>query len=142
VEINGDLYVMGDSYLESDVKSKKDIKPIESSLEKILGLNGVSYKWKEKSSGGSRSSGRLHYGVIAQQVEEVLPEIVKEGKNDRKKVAYMELIPVLIEAMKEQQREQQKVNLQQQKLIAELSDKVKQLVTNRGSNLDIGHPPF
>jgi polyhydroxyalkanoate synthesis regulator phasin len=50
-----------------------------------------------------RCSGRTHYGVIAQQVEEVLPEIVKRGDDGVRKVAYRELIPVLIEAVKEQQ---------------------------------------
>ena len=53
--------------------------------------------------------------MIAQQVEEVLPEIVNERQDDKKRVAYMELIPVLIEAVKEQQ-----------KVISELSRKVEE----------------
>lgn len=102
VEINGDLYVTGNTYFTSDKQLKKDIEPIESSLEKILGIKGVSYKWKNQNSEGGQSSNR-HYGVIAQQIEKILPEIVDNRHSDNKRVAYMELIPVMIEAMKEQQ---------------------------------------
>jgi hypothetical protein len=115
VEINGDFYVTGNTYVDSDERLKKDIKPIESSLEKILGIKGVSYKWKNQSSEGGKSS-NMHYGVIAQQVEKVIPEIVNDRQDDKKRVAYLELIPVLIEAVKEQQ-----------KTISQLSDKLKAL---------------
>jgi hypothetical protein len=118
MEVNGDLYITGNTYLDSDKRLKKDIKPIESSLDKILGLQGVSYKWKEQRIDDRQTSDRQHYGVIAQQVEEVIPEIVDNDKNQKKRVAYMELIPVLIEAMKEQQREQEKINQVQQEIIA------------------------
>jgi len=97
VEVNGDLYVTGNTYVDSDKTLKKDMQPIESSLDKILDIEGVTYTWKNEESD------IRHYGVIAQQVEKVLPEIVRGGQDDKKKVAYMELIPVLIEAMKEQQ---------------------------------------
>ena len=109
VEVNGDLYVTGNTYVDSDETLKKDIKPIQSSLSKVLDLQGVTYTWKEESD-------RRHYGVIAQQVEEILPEVVKKGDDEIRKVAYMELIPVLIEAVKEQQ-----------KTITKLSNEVKEL---------------
>jgi hypothetical protein len=119
VDIDQDLYVVGNIYAESDARSKKDIKSIESSLSMIKNIQGVSYKWKaeEKSVEGR------HYGVVAQEVEKVLPEIVTTGKNGRKKVAYMELVPVLIEAMKEQQKTVE----QQQKTISELLGEVIEL---------------
>jgi hypothetical protein len=130
VEINGDLYVTGNAYLDSDKKLKEDIRPIESSLQKILGIQGVSYKWKDDILTDRKTSDRRHYGVVAQQVEEVLPEIVNDGQGDKKRVAYMELIPVLIEAVKEQQkiiRLQNKLNEKQQNTISELSEKVNEL---------------
>jgi hypothetical protein len=116
IEINGDFYVTGNTYVDSDKKLKEDIKPIKSSLQKILGIQGVSYKWKNKNLADKKTYGRRHYGVVAQQVEEVLPEIVNEDQDNKKRVAYLELIPVLIEAVKEQQ-----------KTIFDLSDKVQTL---------------
>jgi hypothetical protein len=99
VEIDADLFVNGDTYVDSDETLKRDIQPIDSSLNKVLGIEGITYKWKRDGS----ASGRTHYGVIAQQVEEVLPEVVKRGDDGVRKVSYRELIPVLIEAVKEQQ---------------------------------------
>jgi hypothetical protein len=116
VEINGDFYVTGNTYFNSDEDLKKEIKSIESSLEKILGLQGVSYKWKNRGKKASSDKEGSHYGVIAQQVEKVLPEVVKEDDDGIRKVAYMELIPVLIEAVKEQQE-----------AITKLSEKVQHL---------------
>lgn len=127
VEINGDLSVSGNTYVDSDRNLKKDIQPIQASLDKVLGIQGVSFSWKDHQQKNAR-----HYGVIAQQVEQVLPEIVKEGQNGRKKVAYMELLPVLIEAVKEQHG----IVLEQQKTISDLIKEVKELkkeITLRGS---------
>ena len=58
-------------------------------------LRGTSYEWK--------SSGKKALGVIAQEVEAVLPELVHTDDKGMKSVAYTELIPVLLEAIKEQQ---------------------------------------
>jgi hypothetical protein len=130
LEINGDLYVTGNTYMDSDENLKEDIKPIESSLNKILALKGISYEWKEGRLDSRQTSDRKHYGVIAQQVEEVLPEIVNMGQDHKKRVAYMELIPVLIEAIKEQQiiiDVQSDVNKKQQNELSELSEKVNEL---------------
>jgi hypothetical protein len=127
IQTDYDLYVHGNTYVDSDETLKEDIKPIDSSLEKVLGLRGVSYTWKKEKKRGSAISGRTHYGVIAQQVETMLPEIVKQGNDGVKKVAYMELIPVLIEAMKEQQTIYDNKFKHQQKIIFELLNKVERL---------------
>jgi hypothetical protein len=99
LDVNGDINVSGDVLVTSDMRLKEKIGPIESSLDKIAMIKGVTYNWKNRDI-----SNRKHYGVIAQEIEKILPEIVKEGSDGKKRVAYMELIPVLIEAMKEQQR--------------------------------------
>lgn len=53
----------------------------------------------------NKSPEGIHYGVIAQEIEKVLPEVVKENTDGSKAVAYTEIIPVLIEAIKEQQKQ-------------------------------------
>jgi hypothetical protein len=75
----------------SDINLKENIKTIENSLNTLTQLRGVSFDWKE--------TGRSSYGVIAQELEEILPELVKNG--EVKSVNYNGLIGVLIEAVKE-----------------------------------------
>ena len=82
----------GDFNTTSDEKLKDDVKIIEGSLDKVIQINGVSFKWKD--------NGEECLGVIAQNIEEVFPELVKEGE-DHKTVNYNGLIGVLIEAVKE-----------------------------------------
>ena len=79
----------------SDINLKTDVKKIVSPLEIISNLNGYTFNWKD--------SGKASVGVIAQEVEKVLPSAVSENKEGSKSVNYNELIGVLIEAVKEQQ---------------------------------------
>jgi hypothetical protein len=75
----------------SDIKLKENIQTVENALETVNALRGVSFDWKE--TGGSS------YGVIAQELEVILPQLVKEG--EIKSVNYNGLIGILIEAVKE-----------------------------------------
>ena len=82
----------------SDINYKKNIKTVENGLDKIVSLRGVSYDWKQ--------SDRPSYGVIAQELEEVLPELVHGGfGNDPKTVNYNGIIGVMIESIKELKQE-------------------------------------
>jgi hypothetical protein len=96
--------------LTSDARFKRNLLPIDSALGKVLSLNGLSFEWRvEEYKDKGFPEGR-HYGVIAQEIEKVLPEVVKERPDGSKSVAYMEIIPVLIEAIKEQQKEIEQLN--------------------------------
>lgn len=97
-----DLQVAGDvvaaSTAFSDERLKDNIKPIENPLEAIKKLNGVTYDWK--------ANGKSSVGVIAQNIQEVFPELVKEvqpiGEDEKRlTVNYDGLVGVLIEAVKE-----------------------------------------
>lgn len=79
----------------SDISLKENIKTLENPIKKVMQLNGVSFDWKE--------TGSSSIGVIAQELEEVFPELVKTG--EIKTVNYNGLIGVLIEVVKEQQRQ-------------------------------------
>lgn len=80
----------------SDINLKENIKPISSALDKLIAINGVEFDWKENKSPS--------IGVIAQEVEKVFPNLVKEVE-DHKTINYNGLIGVLVEAVKEQQNE-------------------------------------
>lgn len=80
----------------SDVKFKENVETIQSPLDIINIINGVSFNWKD--------SGNKSYGVIAQELQKVLPELVTQGDKGLS-VSYLPLIAILIEAVKEQQKQ-------------------------------------
>jgi hypothetical protein len=79
----------------SDIKLKENVITIENALDKVLSLRGVEYDRKD--------SGEHQIGVIAQEVEKIIPEVVYG--DEIKSVAYGNLVGLLIEAIKEQQKE-------------------------------------
>jgi hypothetical protein len=87
----------------SDLRFKDNINGIGDALGKILSLRGVTFDWKRDRYPDKNFDEGTHYGCIAQEVEEVLPEVVREGPDGDKAVAYAEIVPVLIESIKEQQ---------------------------------------
>ncbi len=94
---NNSVYAPGFFY-SSDAEQKEHIVPLEDSLERIQQLQGYSFDFKEEFGGGSS------IGFMAQEVEPVFPALVTEGGEDGyKSIAYAALIPVLVEALKEQQ---------------------------------------
>ncbi len=101
----GNVYATGAITQNSDIRYKTDINNIENSLDKIMSLNGVTYNWKNDDFPDMHFDDETHIGVIAQEVEEVLPELVLTDENGYKSVSYANLTPVLIEAVKEQQGE-------------------------------------
>ena len=81
----------------SDRRLKENIKTIDGALDKITQLRGVRFTWKEETDG------RPQLGLIAQEVKDVLPEVVSQNKNGYYGVDYTETIGVFVEAIKEQQ---------------------------------------
>ena len=77
----------------SDARLKTDIRVIENALDKLVNIRGVTFL---KSGADSRSA-----GVIAQEVQEVLPEVVTEDENGYMSVAYGNMVGLLVEAIKE-----------------------------------------
>lgn len=102
-QADGNLYVSGDvtAYSSSDKRLKDNVNKIDNPIDKIMKLNGVTFDWNDKQL--AYESGTKDYGVIAQEVEEVMPELVKDRDNGYKGVRYEKMIPLLIECIKEQQ---------------------------------------
>lgn len=87
----------------SDRRWKKDISTLRGSLDKVQHLRGVSFHWRKDEFKDMDFPEGRHIGVIAQEVEEVLPELVNTNAEGYKSVEYANLVAVLIEAVKEQQ---------------------------------------
>lgn len=90
LEVNG-IINANDFNSISDIKFKDNINTIDNGLEIVIKINPVSFEWTD--------SGKKSYGVIAQEIENILPEIV--SGEDTKRVSYMQLIAFLIAAVKE-----------------------------------------
>ena len=98
VTINGSLNSTQGLSQSSDGRLKKDIDTITLGLDAVLQLEGKTFKWRDESL-----SQETHIGLIAQDVEKVIPELVTEDENGFKAIAYAKLTTILIEAIKEQQ---------------------------------------
>ncbi|WP_421775542.1 tail fiber domain-containing protein [Gracilimonas sp.] len=137
--VNGDINHTGSITQTSDRNLKENIQPLQSGLATIMKLNPATYNFRGNGEyNGLKLSTGLHYGLIAQEVEEVLPSLVQNNihryseivSNDQgpdatsetemkktmeyKTMNYTELIPVLIKGMQEQQglieKQQQKID--------------------------------
>ena len=102
---NGNITATGEvtAYVASDIRLKRDIFPIFNSLEIISKLYPVSYKWNDLAKElNSTKTDALEYGLIAQDVENVIPDIVHTIYDGQyKAIDYIKLIPFLIDAIKE-----------------------------------------
>ncbi len=103
------------AYSSSDIRFKENIKPIENPLEKISKISGNTYDWKEENKIEHGYEGN-DVGVIAQEIEEVLPQLVQTRESGYKAVKYDKLVALLIEGIKEQQSQ-----------IEELKNKIEKL---------------
>lgn len=98
------------AYYSSDKRLKENIKPLENALDKLGQIRGVSFDWTkeeiEKRGGVDDYFVRKNdIGVIAQEVESVIPEAVVTRADGYKAVRYELIVPLLIQAIKEQQSE-------------------------------------
>ena len=94
---------------------KDNIRPIESAIFKAQQIRGVTFDWNEKSNKLQQEKGH-DVGLIAQEVEKVLPEVVQIREDGIKVISYEKVVPLLVEAIKEQQT-----------LIEDLSNRIKSL---------------
>lgn len=107
---SGTVYANG-QYFGSDIRLKRNIKPLEGALSKVLKLQGVTYQWNEEKRCATcddktvlQSDQSTQMGFIAQEVEKVVPEVVRDMPTGTKAVAYANLVSLLVEGMKEQQK--------------------------------------
>jgi hypothetical protein len=96
LDMSGNMTAAGNVTAYSDIRLKDNIELIENALEKVTQLNGVTFTRNDQED-----KTRRHTGVIAQEVEKVLPEVVSEDNQGIKNVAYGNMMGLMIEAIKE-----------------------------------------
>jgi hypothetical protein len=130
LDVNGTIRTLG-IIATSDKKFKKDITPIKDALKMIMSLEGKTYYWKKDEFKEKDFTEQLQYGLIAQEVQKVIPALVVKDERGDLSMNYIGLIPVLIEAMKEIQshiREQEIKIADLEVKLSDLTNKVNQLV--------------
>jgi hypothetical protein len=97
----------------SDQRYKKNIVTVPDALNKVLALRGVNYLWRIDEFPKNNFDTTLQIGLIAQEIEKVVPEVVRTDDKGFKSVEYSKLVALLIEAVKEQQKiiDQQKLDI-------------------------------
>lgn len=144
-----DVYATNGTIVTSDRREKEQIVPMEYGLKEIMQLKPVTYKWKRNRIGNTTLSNQdkeLKLGLIAQEVQQVLPEVVQthnwralseENPNNYTKVpmerlgmSYHEIVPVLIKAMQEQTEIIEKQNSEIDELRREMQE-IKRLLQSR-----------
>ncbi|HRI72690.1 MAG TPA: tail fiber domain-containing protein, partial [Polyangium sp.] len=104
-KVNGSVYAYK-HFRWSDARLKEGVRPIQRALDKVNAMRGISYRWRAEEMEDALVDDRRQLGVVAQEIEKVCPEVVsteKVGDVPTKTVDYTQLVPVLIEAIKEQQ---------------------------------------
>ena len=126
VGVSGALYVGGDvvAYAASDKRLKNNIKPIENALDKVMSISGNTFDWNEELQDSHKGT---DVGVVAQEIEAVLPEIVTTRDNGFLAVKYEKLVALLIESTKEQQAQ----IMEQDSKIKRLESLVEQMLNNK-----------
>jgi len=101
--VQGNISATADviAYSSSDKRLKDNLKPIKNSLDKISKLSGYEFDWNDKQETYQGHD----VGVVAQEVEEVMPEVVEDREDGYKAVKYEKLVPLLIESIKELKEE-------------------------------------
>ena len=124
LQVNGNIYSTG-TITPSDSRFKTDIKLISDPLEKISQLNGMTYFYNAAKFPDHGFSDKEQVGVLAQDVEKVLPQIVFTDDKGYKAVDYTKLVPLLIESIKAQQTQITRQQVQINDLKATLSHLIK-----------------
>jgi len=118
--------------VDSDKRLKTNIKPLQSALQSVLKLQGITFNWKDETN---HRPGQ-NIGFIAQDVKEIFPEIVSGGEKDKEgneiyySIEYATLTPILVEAIKELNTENQtlnETNKKQNETIKELEARIEAL---------------
>jgi hypothetical protein len=89
----------------SDLRYKKNIVPLDNPIEKLMQINAVQYNWRKEEFPNMNFNDKLQTGFIAQDLEKIFPEMVFTDDTGYKSIDYSRLTPLLVETIKEQQKQ-------------------------------------
>ena len=113
LHVNGNIHAIGNVTWSSDARFKRNIQTISNPLAIVNQLRGTTYEFRTNEFPDKNFNDGRQFGVIAQEIEQVLPELIFDAGDGYKAVNYIGLIPVLLQAINELSA---KVNTQQQEI--------------------------
>ncbi len=125
VDTDGNATLKGTLDQSSDSRLKTKIYTMNNCLDDVLKLRGVNFHW-DKTKNPSASD-KLQYGFIAQEIEKVFPDLVSEDASGYKTVNYIGVIPVLTNAIQEQQDEIKELKEENEELKSNLEELMKRV---------------
>jgi hypothetical protein len=120
LDVAGSVNASGGYFQVSDQNYKQNIRTLFGALDKVRHLRGVSYQWNRVAFPAMQFNDRLQLGFIAQEVEQVLPEAVTKDSQGKYSMSYTALVPLLTEAIKEQQQQFEQTSAQKEQQINQL----------------------
>jgi FtsZ-binding cell division protein ZapB len=133
LQVVGNILASG-TITPSDIRYKKNIQPIQSPMDKLMQLNGVTYEYRKEEFPQMGFNDNEQVGLIAQEVEKVFPQLVVTDEKGFKAVDYVKLVPVLIEALKDNQkqlREEQKQRKEDMKRMEQMVNELKAMIQKK-----------
>jgi hypothetical protein len=136
LQVSGNVDVTGELTAASDRRLKKDIRSIQSAMDLVNDLNPVSYYYRVDEFPELKLAERRKMGLIAQEVKAVLPNLVSGSgqvtssdmhESETLSVNYMEMIPLLIKALQEQDAALEKKDTQSNSLLLAIKDMQKEI---------------
>ena len=129
LHVIGNILASGNITSNSDVRFKREIEPLDSALEMVKQLEGKYYYWKDDYMANQANNQERQIGFIAQEMEQIIPELVRTDQEGYKAINYAQLTPVLVEAIKEQSEEIHSLKEKLELLQQQVADMQKQLLT-------------
>lgn len=115
LDVAGDVRCTGNISLWSDIRFKEKIQPISSQIDKLEKLNPVTFYWKTEEYKDMGFANYKQIGLIAQEVENIYPELINTDSNGYKAIEYSKFTPIIIEAIKEL-KSQKDIEIEQLKI--------------------------
>lgn len=110
LHVAGNICYTGSIAACSDFRYKTNITALNNPLQRLMRLRGVNYYWRTEEFANMNFTDKIQTGFIAQEVEKIFPEMVFTDNEGYKSIDYSRLTPVLVEAIKEQQKEITAIN--------------------------------
>lgn len=127
--VEGDICYTNSIYQCSDSRYKRNIETINTALEKVTQLRGVTYNWRQDEFPNKKFDNREHLGFIAQEIKDLLPSVVTTNDKGYMSVDYSRVTPLLVEAVKELKSENEKLRAQ----MVELTSLVETMLAQQNS---------
>jgi Chaperone of endosialidase/Phage T4 tail fibre len=129
--VSGEIYATSDITAYSDIRAKSNLERIPNSLEKIQKLNGYTYDFNTDEPSQTKITNR-YSGLVAQEVEQVLPEVIHKNDDGKLSIAYGNMAGLFVESIKELKKENTELKGENQLLkdrIIDIESKVSRLET-------------